>query len=130
MVETGPEKITLSPVASATFSASAAAGSASAAEAAATGATAAEAAATAEAWRRHLWRGPVLLRSLIPLLRRGPYLLRSLIPLLWRRADLLRSLIPLLRLTLGALWLRRHVTVSLFPSAPRGAVCVRRCGGP
>jgi len=65
ILDTGREKITLSPVASATFSASAATTGATAAGSAST----AEAAATAEAWRRHLWCGPVLLRSLIPLLR-------------------------------------------------------------
>jgi len=87
VVETGREKITLSPVASATLAASATT----------TRATAAGAAATAEAWRRHLWRGPILLRSLIPLLRYGPVLLRCLIPLLRGGPDLLRCLIPLLR---------------------------------
>lgn len=112
VVKTGREKITLSLVALATFSTSAATTGAAAAGSAST----AKAAATAEAWRRHLWRGPVLLRSLIPLLRCGLYPLRGLI--------------PLLRLTLQALRLRRHVTGSLIPNAPRGAVCEGRCGGP
>ena len=120
-----PERL-LRPPASATPSASA-----TATGAAATGyASAAESAATANAGRRHLWRGPKLLGSLIPLLwslkslRRLVPLLRCLISLLWCLIPLLRrlisllgclipllrrlvppSLIALLRLTLGA-WLK------------------------
>ena len=71
-----------------------------------------------------------LLFRLVSALPADPALLMPVKYLLLYLIPLLRSLIPHLRLTLEALSLRRHVTGSLFPSAPRGAVYVWRCGGP